>query len=281
MESKNKKGVVVISVDVESPLGLKKWWSANKFKKLQKHLEKVQPHRTLFYIFDSKKIPVTWALVSSLSDKDRNINDLILCIKNSEVNHEIASHSYQHDDISEFNSPAEFEAQLSDIRKCENMNNLTPSVSYVFPFNNKGFIRKLKENGWEIYRKGTSRGSFRIGLGILEKFVRVLEYIFRLSPPVFNLGRDSEGMLVTEGSLCIISATGICRLIPCKSREVRAIKGIDRAIKEKKIVHLWFHDYVLFRNSDRMKETLKRIALYLDQKRKEGLVNIVTMSELL
>lgn len=260
METKNKKGIVVISVDVESA-------------------EDIKPsHQALFNIFDSWGIPITWALVSSLYEQKGHA--LISCIKKSGVKHEIASHSFRHDDISKFGSPEEYAKQLSAIRELEEKNNLRPAVSYVFPRNRIGFIDKLRDNGWEIYRKGTTIGSYRLGSGMIGKTARFLEYILCLAPPVFNLRKDPFGMIVTEGSMCIIDACGICGFIPCKCRENRAIKGIERAIKERKILHLWFHDYVISCKSNKMIATLKRIAQYLNKKREEGKIDILTMREL-
>ena len=62
--------------------------------------------------------------------------------------------------------------------------------------------------------------------------------------------------------------------------EIKARKGIDRAIAKGKIFHLWFHPFNFGYEEDRQFEGLERVLEYATLKIKEGVLDIRTMYDL-
>lgn len=140
--------------------------------------------------------------------------DLIKMISDSEVNHEIGSHTFSHIDFSYKNCPSE--VADDEMKACKEAArpygvNLK---SIVFPGGTWGNIEILKKHGIQIYRKNVEHN---------------LAYPWR----------DEYGLLVTNSS-----GTLEYNLNYGWSSEYyiyRLKKFIDRAVKTNTIAHLWFH----------------------------------------
>jgi len=76
-----------------------------------------------------------------------------------------------------------------------------------------------------------------------------------------------------------LSRDSFRKFIPIKSREIKAKKGIDNAIKQKKIFHLWFHPFNLATDEVKLFKGLENILKYVDKKRSENLLEVKTMSQ--
>jgi hypothetical protein len=55
--------------------------------------------------------------------------------------------------------------------------------------------------------------------------------------------------------------------------------GLDRAIKDKKVFHIWLHPWNLL-CYDRLREDLEKMLKYVSKRRDEGKIKVMTMNEL-
>jgi len=140
--------------------------------------------------------------------------DLIQLIINSEVNHEIGTHSFSHIDFSYKNCPAQ--VAEDEITACLEVAKpyYVSFKSMVFPGGTWGNIEVLKKYGIQIYRRNTE---------------------FDLAYPY----RDEIGLLVSPSSGCLEYNLDY-RWTP-KYYISRLEKYVDKAIKTNTIAHLWFH----------------------------------------
>lgn len=175
--------------------------------------------------------------------------DLIKQILNSDLQHEIGSHTFTHIDFSDKNCPENVAAD--ETKACiDAMNpyNLKPK-SMVFPGGTFGNIKVLKNYGFEIYRKNIHSE---------------LAYPFR----------DEYGLLVSPTS------NGFGKIHPSWSRSyyIKRLKiYIDKAIKTNTIAHLWFHPSL---DEWTVKNIMPVILEYANEKREKGDLWIGTMEDI-
>lgn len=140
--------------------------------------------------------------------------DLIQLILNSEVSHEIATHTFSHIDCSDKNCPPEvLDDELTACKKeADKLGvNLT---SIVFPGGTYGNYEVLKKHGLNIYRKSTN---------------------YELSYPY----RDSHDLLVTTSSACLeynLEYRWSPEYVYKRWKHI-----IQKAIDTNMIAHFWFH----------------------------------------
>lgn len=69
-------------------------------------------------------------------------------------------------------------------------------------------------------------------------------------------------------------------MIPMASRVRKARRGLDRAVKEGKVFHLWFHPFNLCTDRPGMTAALREILSSAANLRDRGLLKIMTMEGL-
>jgi hypothetical protein len=70
---------------------------------------------------------------------------------------------------------------------------------------------------------------------------------------------------------------GVRRFIPISRRVSRALKGLDGAVRERKLFHLWFHPTNLADHLAEMFEGLRTVLRYAHQLREHDQLLIVPM----
>lgn len=73
---------------------------------------------------------------------------------------------------------------------------------------------------------------------------------------------------------------GFRRFIPLRSRINKALKGIQKAIKEKKIFHLWFHPFNIATNQEKLLRGLEEIFIKVYEERNKGNLDVMTMKQI-
>lgn len=175
--------------------------------------------------------------------------DLIKQIMNCKTPQEIACHTFSHIDCSYKNCPQEviddeFKASTEIAKKWG-----FEFKSVTFPGGTAGNYETLKKYGIEIYRR-------RIG-------------DFELAYPYKN----EQGLIVT--------ATGPAITIKYPEWSMdytfsQFKKAIDKAIRTNTFAHFWFHPS---QKPEDFTELMPLIFEYMDKKRSEGLLWVVTMKE--
>lgn len=101
--------------------------------------------------------------------------------------------------------------------------------SFVFPRNRVGHLDILRKYGFTAYRGPEP-----------PKPVQLYHFLSPFPPPVSD-PIDRGGIFEIPPSMYLIPSARIGRWIPDGVILKKAIMGIDRAIDERKIFHLWFH----------------------------------------
>lgn len=100
-------------------------------------------------------------------------------------------------------------------------------------------------------------------------------------PPVCLPQRDDEGLWHTPASMLYFPMKGKRRyFVPVSVRVKRARKGLDAAVKRKRVFHLWFHPTDMAEEIDRMFSGLRSILEYADNLRRRGELATLPMGAL-
>ena len=261
------KGTFCISIDTELLWGR---WNIN-YQDFEPRAAKVRNIiKDLLTIFDKYDIPATWAIVGSLylspTQKEKETDlwrapDIITQIKNQK-NQEIACHSFTHPEFTELNHE-EAENEIINCIKLAKRQNIKLE-SFVFPKNIISHLQILQKYHFLTYR-GRDRRNWEL---------------FALSyPPVYE-PIQKNGLINIPGSMYFVSGRGPRKFIPGKLRVLKAKMGLNRAIREKKIFHLWFHPIDLADEPTKLLGALESIFSYAAKQREKGTLEIKTMSKI-
>lgn len=246
------KGILCISIDTELMWGRKDLDHSKFVNKVKKEREVI---KKLLRLFNKYNIPVTWAIVGKLYETGNSLwsgKDIISWIKDEKI-HEIASHSYSHEDFSQI-SKTEAREELKKNK----------ANSFVFPKNHINYLSLLKENNFKAYR-GKDKSEF--------------ELLIPRIPPTGKV-RLKNKLIEIPSSMYFVSARNIRKHIPFGLRFYKSKLGINRAISKKEIFHLWFHPIDFVDNSNSLFMELENILKYANQKRVKGLLTIKTMKQI-
>ncbi|WP_049986717.1 polysaccharide deacetylase family protein [Halobellus rufus] len=290
-------GTVVISVDAE--LG---WGFYDLPTPPPDRLEAGRDGwRTLLDLFDHYRIPATWAVVGHLFlegcdrthprhplagawfERERTewahrpdlrfAPGLIQEIEAADVDHEIGCHTFSHVLFGDGTTSVEVaRAELvAALEAAENAPVSAEMTSVVFPRNSVGHRDVLAELGFTCYR-GVRPDTGSFGPKALRKMG---------TPPIVRPYIDEFGLVNVPASLYLFGFEGIARRLcewvwddPIVSR---ARAGVDAALREDGIFHVWLHPNNL--TSDLDVERLRRIFGYIADRRERHGLRVATMAE--
>lgn len=255
---------------------------------------------TLLNIFEKYNIPATWTIVGHLfldhceceggvphkdmprfkddwysCDPCTNIHkdplyygkDIIKKILSSRVKHEIGYHSFSHVIFSEC-SKGVAEAELKEGVKLAKEFGITLK-SFVFPQDKVGHIDILRNQGFKIYRGKRARHVSETHNIIFRKIGGGIDKLIAL--PVEPKGRD--GIWGIPSSMMFQDSLFHFTLI------LRAMVGINKAIREKKVFHIYLHPQALL-SQPSLAGKLDKLFAFVAKKRNEGKLQVTTMGEL-
>jgi SAM-dependent methyltransferase/peptidoglycan/xylan/chitin deacetylase (PgdA/CDA1 family) len=311
-----KKGVFTISIDVEMAWGTFDHGGQLKYKDAYARYRPIIGR--LLELFREYQIPATWAIVGHLFlDNCRRENglvhpqiprprhswfkgdwfrldpgtdiardpswygsDIVKMVKSALPKQEIASHSFAHPIFAD--KGCSKEAAEADIAKCvelakkEGVN----LVSFIFPRNAPAHLGVLAKYGFKVFR-GEGDAYSRIRPKMLRKIYLLFSDMAALKPPVVVPRKISHSGLVEVGaSMLFRFVHGKSRFIPRGMRLKRAKKGLDAAVREKKIFHLWFHPISFAWDTERLFDEFRGILEYADSLRKKGKLEISTLGDI-
>lgn len=208
------------------------------------------------------------------------------CLK-TQGSHDIACHSFSHQlfgvpGCSEMVAEAEVRCCLNLLKKNYGVQ---PRV-FIFPRDSVGHLNVLRKQGFVAFRgpishvvdySQTDEGI----LGSLRKDVSLAVYLasfyLTIPPPVVDL-KIEDGLINIPASLCYNKKP----FIPLGLVVYKAKKGIDRAVKKKKIFHLYTHliNFGAAPQVEAFIDGFKNILAHADLKRQEGRLDITTLQML-
>jgi peptidoglycan/xylan/chitin deacetylase (PgdA/CDA1 family) len=305
----------IVSIDEELVWGSFDHTSPSRFARENPDLRGTV--RELLATFDELRVPATWAMVGHLflgscvrgtdgrahpelkrpsyrwytkdwfgldpcTDRDRDPlwygDDLIDAILGSRVTHEIGCHSFSH--IVYGDEGCSDAVASDDLGACiaaARARGITLR-SFVFPRNSEGHHALLKEHGFTCYR-GEDPTWFRPLPGTLKRSGHLLDQALGLAPPVSEARQRVPGLWNLPGSMLLLHRGGVRRMIPMASRIRKAQLGLERAVRERKIFHLWFHPFNFAVHRTEMLAALRSILSEAVRLRDRGELDICTMGD--
>lgn len=296
-----RKPIFILSLDCESIWGFVRYPNLREAKLLRSDPRAGRGAVDfLLSILERYHIPATWAIVGHLfldrcqcengiphKDMPRFTNDWFSCdpcsdiekeplyygrdivekILASPVKHEIGLHSFSHVPFSECSKDVA-EAEVKEgVMAAKKMG--INVKSFVFPGNAIGHVDVLRDNGFEIYR-GENLGDLRVSQTVVIRNINriVNKIIARSAEP-----RWVDGIWEIPTSVFFSDPYLPCSLLP----KIRF--GILRAIRLKKIVHVFMHPQDLLVD-DSLGEKLERLLAIVAQHRDRCRIQVMTMAEL-
>jgi len=184
-------------------------------------------------------------------------SDIIKEILNSNIEHEIACHSFSHVDFSKCSR----EIAQSEIRKCKEVMKdfgVKPR-SFIFPKNRINHLDILKQEDFKVFRYKIKQSSSFL-LSTLPETTSTL-----------TASHIQDSGLVGIPSYLLFQsphAAVSLRLM------VASYWGLERAVAEKEIFHITMHDYL---ETDYLFGALSKVLLYATKLRNKGKLDAITM----
>lgn len=200
--------------------------------------------------------------------------DRIEAVRASAVDHEIGSHGFthvhfRHEKMSEEFAAEELEASVEAAADCG-----IELSSFVFPVNQIDHTELLAEHGFTCYRGVSPAKS-----GRLAKLASAT--IGTPAPPLVEPRVDEYGLVDVPASLFLFNFEGVARsAVASVGRDPvvkQATKGIDNAVENDGVFHMWCHPHNL--RTDRDFERIDAILEYLHRRRLESDLRVETMAE--
>ncbi len=205
-------------------------------------------------------------------------DDILDALQAATTSQEIGCHSFSH---ALFDDPAfTAEAARSDLEACLALamqRGITLS-SFVFPGNHEGHHALLTEYGFRAFRGADPTWHARIP-GPASRVAHLVDQATAVRPPVSVPREKLPGLWNVPGSMLFMHRSGTRRLVPQASKIRKARLGLNRAIREGGVFHLWTHPFNLASDRERMLETLDAILRDAVQLRDAGLLHIESMSD--
>ena len=294
------KPIFIISLDVESIWGYAAYPSHKDIDLLKRDDTKGRGCiDILLNLFEKHNIPATWAVVGHLfldhcecedgvphkdmprfkkdwysSDPCTDIQrdplyygrDIVEKILSNRIEHEIGYHSFSHVVFSECSREVA-EAEIKVGNKLAKEFGIT-FKSFVFPENKIGHVDVLRENGFKIYR-GENIGRYDLNQSFLiRKFNGGIDKM--IAPPTEPKWMD--GIWEIPSSMFFCDPQIKLSVLP------RAKLGLYRAIRSKKVFHVFLHPHNLLMYPS-LKEDLDKFLALVAKKRDEGEIKVMTMGE--
>lgn len=287
------KGKFILSLDFELGWGSieNSLWKAREKRGVYKRLRSILP--VFLSELDALELPVTWAFVGAMmvAPDKRKLDHLPLNIKNlttsfsqtaenqttdardlfdqilsTKIKHSLSSHTYSHlrfDYMGLDTSIIATEMQLFE-NIC--MNYAVKTSSLVFPQNIEGFHKQLGQLGYRSVR--TAPESTKLS----NKIVHLISSAIT-PPPLSKTNTMNNGLVRHSGS--IFYNTGARRIYRLPFVYKQALSGINYAIKNNGVIHMWLHPFNLA-ESPLLLSSLINVMRYVTKKREKGLIQITT-----
>lgn len=196
---------------------------------------------------------------------------LIKQILECRIPQEIGSHSFSH---VIFGDPGcTPETANSELGACVKVARELGVVlrSFAFPRNSVGHLETLRRHGFRCFRgQDPNWYEYLSWPIILKRLAHLADVLFSVEPPVVLPELTTEGLWNIPGSMILFPMHGIRRYLPMRSRVLRAIKGLDAAVKKRRIFHLWFHPTNLADSTEEMFRGLEQIIQHAECLRNRG-----------
>lgn len=203
--------------------------------------------------------------------------DIIRAIRACPVKQEIGSHSFSHIVSEPFCDEACLESELKECRRLADREGIRLD-SFVFPRNAVKHVPVLARNGFRIYR-----GRDNVWYDGLPRPLRKLAhgidaYLWPYSP--VGLPERHDGIMSVPGNQFYVHRSGWARSLPVSFRVRKAMNGLKRATRERRVFHLWCHPFNLASDPDGLVGGLENIFAAAAGMQRDGRLDNLTMGRL-
>jgi peptidoglycan/xylan/chitin deacetylase (PgdA/CDA1 family) len=152
--------------------------------------------------------------------------------------------------------------------------------SFAFPRDRVGHLDVLSEYGLMCYRGREPHWYEKRKLPEpIRRLASLSGVLLATEPPLVLPEWQAAGIWNIPGSMIYFPKHGFRRYIPVALRVKRAIKGLEAAVREKKIFHLWFHPTNLADDMEAMFTGVRAILHHADELRAQGKLTILPMGD--
>jgi peptidoglycan/xylan/chitin deacetylase (PgdA/CDA1 family) len=196
------------------------------------------------------------------------------------VPQEIGCHSFSH---VIFGDPGcSRETAASEVRACVQAAGelgISPR-SFAFPRNRVGHLDVLREHGFTCFRgpEPTWHQGGGGAVGRVRRAGHLGDALIARRPPVV-LPQRTHGLVNVPASMTVFAAHGGRRHIPISRRVRRALKGVEAAVREQRIMHLWFHPTNLADETEAMLGGLRAVFEEVARMRRREELDVLSMGE--
>lgn len=202
-----------------------------------------------------------------------------LLLRLRDAGQEIGSHSFSHPI---FGDPGcSRDCAEADLARCiaEAAALEIPLRSFVFPRNINGHQHLLAQHGFTCWRGGEPAWFHSPLLpDVASRLGHFASVAAATCPPTVMPLRDAHGLWNIPASASFLPVEGVRRLIPIRQRVRRCLRGIDKAVEDKAIFHLYLHPINLAGDPPGMLGGLERVLDYAARRRDAGELEILSMA---
>jgi hypothetical protein len=206
---------------------------------------------------------------------------LIEKIRACPVPQEIGCHSFSHVIFGDAGcSRATAESEIGACIRLAHAQGLSLR-SFAFPRNSVGHLDVLRDHGFTCYRGSEPVWWERARVPRpLKRAGHLVDVLTARRPPVVAPKQVLDGLWNIPGSMLYFPMHGRRRYIPLSVRVRRATKGLNRAARERRVFHLWFHPTNLADEPEEMFAGLRSIFEHLNRLRSNGELEVRPMGAL-
>lgn len=204
-----------------------------------------------------------------------------LVLKLRDAGQEIGSHSFSHPIFGD--AGCSRESADSDLAQCvlEAAVLGIPLRSFVFPRNMPGHIDLLARHGFTCWRS-TEPVWYRDPRvpGPVSRIAHLWDVARAGRPPTVMPHKDEHGMWVIPSSSSLLPVDGPRRFLPISRRVKRAVRGIDQAVVDRRISHLYTHPINLASDPEGMLGAMDTILGHAARLRDAGKLEVLSMGQI-
>ena len=205
-------------------------------------------------------------------DEDFFIPEIIEMIKQSELNHEIATQGFSHTVMTDDVNCKDIELELEGIGIFDDQYNIR-TQTIIFPRNvvNHSFLKKSKNLiGYRRAPKNPFRNS------LLKRIYSLLKEFIPFCGSEQH--KTLDGKIEIPGDFFINWRSGLRKLVPIYITKKRFETALRHAIKNKGIVHIWLHPHNLITGHKQLL-LLEELLSIAEKMITDGKVNVMTQEE--
>jgi hypothetical protein len=206
-------------------------------------------------------------------------SDIVEAIMKCKVPQEIGCHTFSHVIVGDPGcSQACFDSELKECRRLAGLLGIDLK-SFVFPRNKINYTSTLTDNGFTAYRGEDHCWYGKLPIA-LQYLAAGIDHYLMFTPATVSPEKGPDNCWNINGSYYFGGCAGPRRFIPVFCRVKKVQKGLNTAINNQQVFHLWIHPVDLATDPGRMMPGIEKIFITVNKLRESGAIENLTMGEL-